>query len=1225
MSRGRSGPGADQLGFDFGDLMSAGTSRGSGGGGGGRPRGGVQLGSRGFASIDIARALGRPQPTPEQVAVIESPVEPLLVVAGAGSGKTETMAARVVWLVANGHVASEEVLGLTFTRKAAGELADRVRSRLRALHRRGPAGSAAEEPAPVTVSTYHAYAAAIVRDHGLRVGVEPEARLLSEAGAWQVAADVVERWDGDMSGVDYRPATVTDAVLALAGECAEHLADTADVASVLDQVVERVAELPAAVGDGFPGKPASAVRAVLTKLGARRRLVPLVEAYLARKRELGVLDFGDQVAVAARIAEQFPDVAAAERSRFRVVLLDEYQDTSHAQLVLLRGLFGGGHPVTAVGDPHQSIYGWRGASAGNLQRFPTDFPTSRGPAATCYLATTWRNDVSILAAANQVSAPLRHSADGAGPVDVPALSPRPGAGQGAVAAQWHATLEDEARAVADEIQVQWQGAGPDGARPTAAVLCRARAQFPLIEAELRARGLPVEVVGLGGLLSVPEVADLRAALEVLHDPTRGDSLMRLLTGPRCRLGPRDLEALGVWAVQLLRERGIGGPGPATGGAPTGGVSTGGASTGRAVVDADTVEEKSIVEAIDELPPADWRGPAGQELSPAARSRLSRLAGLLRDLRTRTALSLPDLVLDVERALLLDIEVAARAGVRPAAARAHLDAFVDVAASFAESADRPGLGAFLAWLAAADVQERGLQTPVVEVRPDTVQVLTIHAAKGLEWDVVAVTGLVEGTFPNGRGAAGNDVSHGWLGAFGALPYPLRGDAAGLPHWDVANAASQPELARRLEEFRARCGAHDVGEERRLAYVAVTRARRRLLLTGAAWGDGTTAREPSRFLLEIAELSGRIPGVTLGHWADPPDDGAANPRDALTPRAAWPVDPLGRRRESVAAGAALVRALLLAAQAGKDIDAEAGAEVGEEGDGDRTGVPAGAWACEAELLLHERDAAARRGLDVVLPQHLSASRLVALAADPVELALRLRRPMPEPPSPHARRGSAFHAWLERRFGAAALVDVDELPGSADAPDASGDDEELALLQARFLASDWALRTPEAVEVALETPVGGLVLRGRVDAVFATERAEGPCWDVVDWKTGSPPLDPGEAAARAVQLAVYRLAWSRLKSVPLKRVGAAFFYARTGQTVRPVDLLDAGGLERLIISATDGVGTGAGPGVAAGADAGVRVVSGPAGRAGSGQLEVHGDREVIADRHPNSPAAVRPGAGR
>ncbi|MFZ0160828.1 MAG: ATP-dependent helicase, partial [Kineosporiaceae bacterium] len=501
-----------------------------------------------ISALRIAELLNRDRPTAEQLGVIEAGSQPLLVVAGAGSGKTETMAARVVWLVANGLVDPEQVLGLTFTRKAAAELADRVRLRLAALRRigfRAPGELPGEDPQPVTVSTYHAYAASILTDHGLRLGLETGSRLVGEAGAWQIVDELVERWDGDMAGVEAARSTVVDAVLSLAGECAEHLVTTADIDAVIEGVLDRVADLPAKITEVAPGRPAAAVRTVLDKLAARRRILPIVEAYLRRKRELEVLDFGDQVALAARLAREVPDVGAGERARFRVVLLDEYQDTSHAQLSLLRSLFGGGHPVTAVGDPHQSIYGWRGASAGNLQRFPIDFPDGDGqPARTADLSTSWRNDAAVLEVANQVAGSLRAGtpwAPDAPTVVVPPLRARPGAGPGQVQVHWHATVEDEAAAIAEMADKAW------GAGDSVAVLCRARSQFPLLEAAMRVRGLPVEVVGLGGLLHVPEVADLRAALEVLHDASRGDAMMRLLTGAAWRLGPRDLDALGAWA------------------------------------------------------------------------------------------------------------------------------------------------------------------------------------------------------------------------------------------------------------------------------------------------------------------------------------------------------------------------------------------------------------------------------------------------------------------------------------------------------------------------------------------------------------------------------------------------------------------------------------------------------------------------------------------------------
>ncbi|HEY0357755.1 MAG TPA: PD-(D/E)XK nuclease family protein, partial [Mycobacteriales bacterium] len=200
-------------------------------------------------------------------------------------------------------------------------------------------------------------------------------------------------------------------------------------------------------------------------------------------------------------------------------------------------------------------------------------------------------------------------------------------------------------------------------------------------------------------------------------------------------------------------------------------------------------------------------------------------------------------------------------------------------------------------------------------------------------------------------------------------------------------------------------------------------------------------------------------------------------------------------------------------------------------------------------------------VLLPGELSVSRLVALRRDPVELASRIRRPLPYKPAPLARRGTAFHRWLEQRFRAEVLLDVDALPGSAD-EDAAPDDD-LARLQEAFEASEWAVRSPHEVEVPFQTLVAGIVVRGRMDAVFRyPELGGGFRWDVVDWKTGRRPTG-ADAEAASVQLAAYRLAWAELAGVPLEDVGAAFHYVRSGETVRPVDLLDSDGLAGLIRS--------------------------------------------------------------
>lgn len=1242
----------------------------AGGGAGGRlePQGPVLSAAR------IAELLERPSPTPEQVEVIESPLRPSLVVAGAGSGKTETMAARVVWLLANGLVAPEQVLGLTFTRKAAGELGDRVRQRLRHLARAAtaqglvlpglPLAASGLDPglldlARPTIATYNAYAASLVTDHAMRLGVEPTSRLLGEAAQWQLASQVVESWTGDLD-TEAAVSTVVEAVLELSGALDEHLLSPDEARAGIEGIVEAIEATPPGTP---PRAPYAPVVKLLALLGERSRLLELVADYRARKRAADSLDFGDQVALAARLAREVPEVGSGERARYRVVLLDEYQDTSYAQLALLGALFGDGHPVTAVGDPHQSIYGWRGASAGGLERFPSTFPVveldedgaTRRPADVHLLSTSWRNDEAILAAANHVALPLRRASTR---VEVPELAARPGAGPGLVQAHVASTLEEEAAAVARFVAERWRPAGPGVSRVTAAVLCRKRAQFPVLRRALREAGLPVEVVGLGGLLATPEVVDLVAMLQAAHDPSRGDALMRLLTGARTRLGASDLHALAAWSAELAAGlgharraaeragaggRGDGGSGDEArpdghrdaGGAHVGaggvradagaglgaagragtaaagdtgtdaarratadvatGIS-GGATTGAAIgaegratspVAADVVDERSIVDALDELPPPGWRSRTGRALSDTARTRLTDLAQLLRVLRSHTYLSLPELVGEAERLLGLDIEVAARAGVTAGRARAHLDAFRDVAVQFSDGADSPTLGAFLAWLAAADTRERGLDMAVTEPDPDAVQIVTIHAAKGLEWDVVAVAGMVDGGLPAIR-TSGKEgpVDKAWLTGLGTLPYPLRGDRHDLPRFDYAGAADPKDLEERRRRFVEDAGQHAVAEERRLAYVALTRARSALLLTGAWWGDASQPRPPSLFLTELAEAGLVDPDA----WAAEPEPGETSPRGGDEVAPVWPADPFSgtgsrsttSRRPAVEEAARAVRAALADDLAGAGAGAPGAGAPGTGVPGpvqadlpaSGTGVVPGStptpvptpWDRTADLLLAERALASTPSTDVELPPHLSASAVVRLASDPQEFARALRRPVPLEPSPQARRGTAFHAWVEGWFGSASLVDVDDLPGADD--DSVRVDADLVALREAFLATPWAHRVPLAVEVDIETPVAGYVLRSRIDAVFADpDRPDVPgAVVVVDWKTGAPPSDPAAVRARELQLAVYRLAWSRWRGTPLEHVSAAFCYVGGGRTVRPERLLDEAEITALLHAAAE-----------------------------------------------------------
>ncbi|MFD4402653.1 UvrD-helicase domain-containing protein [Nocardia sp. NPDC058499] len=1106
----------------------------------------------------LADALGLPPPTAEQAAVIAAPPGPALVVAGAGAGKTETMAARVVWMVANRLVTPEEVLGLTFTRKAAQQLTARIRTRLarlagsRLLRDLDPTGElrttlTAAEP---EISTYHSYAGRLLREHGLLLPVEPSAALLTETQLWQVAHQVVRGWDGDLE-TDRAPLTVTEAVLALSGQLAEHLVEPEQLSEAHTELEKLVHTLPP--GPRQRGGPNKELLSILRAQRERVALLPLVRQLRETLHQRGALDFGAQMSLAARLAAEHREVADAERARFRLVLLDEYQDTGHAQRILLSSLFGAGYAaersgprrseprapaVTAVGDPMQSIYGWRGASAANLPRFTTDFPRGPGdPAPVLPLLTSWRNPPEALNLANTVVEPLRAAARASGGVTVDPLRAKPEATPGDLAVALCATVTDERRWIAERIAAEWSRAREaQRPPPTSAVLIRRNADAAELAEQLRAQGLPVEIVGLGGLLATPEVADIVATLRLVADPAAGSAAVRILTGARWRLGVADLAAL----ARRARELSIG--------HDPGGEITDATTLAAALreVAPEPAERAGLADAIaDPGPP--------QRYSAAGYRRITTLGAELSTLRERAGQPLTELVADVERTIGVGVEAQARRALTGSGAgREHLDAFAEVVAGYAADTGA-SLGGLLAFLAAAESVENGLEPGEVEVAPDRVQVLTVHAAKGLEWEVVAVPHVCKEVFPSTRGV------NTWLGALAELPTSLRGDRAtadspdGVPVLDLADCADRADLQHCLTAHKKSLQRRRLDEDRRLFYVALTRTERVLLVSAHHWPEsGDKPKGPSDFLLEV-KAAAELPdsGMEIAYWAPEPEEGETNPLAATPDTAPWPGDPLGARRTDIEEGAALVNAALA--------DLAAGAAEPEPGDD-----PDG-WAADVDALLAEFRSTAATVTDVELPSQLPATALVEMRADPGRLAARLRRPLPYPPNPLARRGTAFHAWVQRWFATDQLPGLDDLPGSADAGAAA--DVELARMQEAFLSSRWSARRPVEVEVPFETTLAGIVIRGRMDAVFA-EPGDG--WTVVDWKTGAEP-GPADEPAVAVQLAVYRLAWARLLAARtgeteeqvLKRVGAAFHYVHTGRTVSPDRLPGPAELTELLMN--------------------------------------------------------------
>ncbi|WP_328562573.1 ATP-dependent DNA helicase [Streptomyces coelicoflavus] len=1133
--------------------------------------------------------------TPEQTACIVAPPAPQVIVAGAGSGKTTVMAARVVWLVGTGQVAPEQVLGLTFTNKAAGELAERVRT---ALVRAGVTDpdliDPDHPPGEPAISTYHAFAGRLLTDHGLRLGLEPTSRLLADATRYQLAARVLREAPGPYPALTRSFADLVSDLLALDADLAEHLVRPEDLRTWDAGLLDTLEGVRLSNAD---------LRKVPEAAAARRELADLVIRYRAAKRRQDLLDFGDQIALSAQLAG-LPEVGRVLRDEYRVVLLDEYQDTSVAQRILLAGLFGGGtgHPVTAVGDPCQAIYGWRGASVANLDDFPEHFAHADGRHAVRQaLSENRRSGGRLLDLANGLAEPLRAMHAG-----VEALRPAPGAERdGIVRCALLRTHAEEIAWIADSVaHLVRTGKAPG----EIAVLCRTATDFAEIQGALVARDVPVEVVGLSGLLHLPEVADLVAVCEVLQDPGANASLVRLLSGPRWRIGPRDLALLGRRARMLVSHARVEGDDDPD------------RRLAEAVEGVDPSEVISLADALDTFleTPLDGTGDDdGLPFSPDARVRFARLATELRELRRALSDPLMDVLHRVLAVTGLEVELSASPHALAARRRETLSNFLDVAASFAAGDGEATLLAFLGFLRTAAQYEKGLDN-ALPGGENTVKVLTAHKSKGLEWDVVAVPGLVTGTFPSGQGR------EKWTAQGKVLPHGLRGDADTLPDvesWD----------SRGLKAFHEAMKAHQHTEELRLGYVTFTRPRSLLLGSGHWWGPSQKKpRGPSNFLTALYEHCAAGHGE-IEAWADEPAEDEENPAlHGATADEVWPLplddEALARRR----AAAETVLAHLDALATGEDGPPaapdtyddpdwppppaydEAFPEEPEEADdadraaGDpddwdtwttdrphaaqsRPGVPQGSptvphqapppephrgdapvptrltpedartvasWDRDLDALTGELLRARESVTEVPLPASLTASQLLSLAADPDGFAQELARPMPRPPQPAARRGTRFHAWVEARFEPLTLplLEPEELPGG-DAEIA--DEQDLEFLKDAFERTEYARRTPFRVEAPFQLSLAGRIVRGRIDAVYKEGDGESATYEIVDWKTNRA------ATADPLQLALYRIAWAEQQGVPPTSVTAAFLYVRTGEVVRPEGLPDRAALEKLLLA--------------------------------------------------------------
>ena len=1010
---------------------------------------------------DLCEALGIPF-NPEQLNAICAPLEPQVIVAGAGTGKTTVMAARVVWLVGTGQVRAEQVLGLTFTRKAAAELGGRICHALE----RADLASRDETEGGEMVLTYDAFAARLVREHGLRLGIEADARLLSGASRFRVAARAVAEHPLPLEHLSrLSPRQLPERVLALDAALESHLATPAQVREFSLRARARFEKAPL-----WRGSPTKAVLEALGAIDERLELLELVETYRELKRRLGLVEFADQQAQAVELARSFPVVGATLRQRFRVVLLDEYQDTSSAQAILLRALFSGadtasgrGFPVTAVGDPNQAIYGWRGAAASNILGFPTHFPGATGePAKEFTLTINRRSGSRILEVGNALAEPLTRNRGGG--VE---LRPGEGAPDGKVRVLCFDTLAEELDWLATDVTARH---AEGTAWRDIAVLTRCNDVLTSVWEHLREHDVPVEIVGIGGLLRLPEIAPVVATLKVLADPLANAEVAGLLTGERWRLGLADLAALARRARELVPGKNTKEP-----------LSLPEELT-ELVSRTDPAREISLLDAVND--------PGGAAISDEGRARLERFASELADLRKHLDEPVPELVRRVISRLGLEAEQLVRGDT------SQLARFNAACSTYPDIDGDGSLAGLLAWLDAeeehGDALERATPTAV-----DSVKLLTVHRAKGLEWHTVYLPALSEGVFP------GTDRTGNWSTNSRLLPAPLRGDADSIPQ--LADYSK-----RGIDTYREELKQEHRLSEDRLAYVAVTRAKRLLVVSAHAWAPGLKRiRVRSRYFEDAAALH---EGSTK---LSPPEE---NPQPTAARTAAWPV-PITDRAAATARAAALVRQAREVIVSGEDETGWVwGSGVASAAEQERIA----AWDRDAAFLAEQLTRRTSRNL--TLPAGLTATALMELRKNPAGFAERLARRMPREPKRSARLGERFHEWVMERFSLSPGFDELDFRVHAEEPG-------LERLKRAFEASQFANRTPLGIEVPFLLCWESLVLRGRIDAVFPSDD---PAFDalVIDWKIGDTDADP-------LQLAIYRQAWAEAHGLEPERVATAFYH--------------------------------------------------------------------------------------
>lgn len=1003
-----------------------------------------------FVVEDLPGLLGIPL-SREQLIAATAPMAPQLIVAGAGTGKTTVMAARVAWLVATGQTSPSGVLGLTFTNKAAGELRSRIRrvlSRIAARDpgNRNPQSAMVADFAEPTVMTYHSFAGRLVDEYGMLLGIEPAAATLTDALrarlAYGVACDPAISVEGNPILARGTPASLAAKIMLLDDALADLDVDTEELREFDHDLVAQLAVQPGT---------ASLVSKITATASGRVALSRLVDQFRARKSEEGRQDFADQVRHCSALARRIPAVSESIQRQYQVVLLDEYQDTSRSQRRMMQSLCGSGHAVTAVGDPCQAIYGWRGASVTNIDRFPAHFPSRDGEPADVYSLTVNRRSTSdVISVANRVSTGLRgvHS-------NMQPLRSAGDADTGNVSCALLETQDDEVEWVVDQVDTLCQRRKPGDV----AVLCRTNDQIATVAAALVERGLPVHVAAKQALLLLPQIQEVIGILRLLIDPYANPSLLSHLTGARCRIGSRDLALLGQRARQLAADRSQ----PGSSVAP----------------------DVCLLDAVASPGPAEYSREARERLGE-----VTQMLSELRGLRGRPVVEIAEMVVAS-----LGIPALWVSAPESEGDAAVMGDFFRLAREF-EGLD--GGRSLIEFLSYVDDCERFTTQPGVE-RPsgeNRVTLMTVHGAKGLEFPVVVLPFVSRGVFPAARGRSR------WPTSVTSVPQRLSDDDDATVHPDFPDSGATTKSHRDYVELAR---VSELLDEDRLAYVAVTRAEEELIMSGHWWGPTQArSRGPSAYL-EAAKRFREEQGGIVGQWQRSPEPDAASPCLATPAEAVmWPVPSVSKQAAQISA--AFAESIVAAGDSQSLTAPSPQAEAVETSSAARKLEPdpeeqldASAWQGRVDRLLKHLDDSPT---PVSLPEMLSASNVIAWRRDPVTFAERLARPMPRPVSAAATAGTEFHEWIEQQFGQQALFDFDDA-GEPSEPNPTASEQ---YLREMFKSTPFADRTPVAVERAFTVQIGDLAVTGQIDAVFATDSG----FEVVDWKTGSKQrCDPYQLA--------------------------------------------------------------------------------------------------------------------